>query len=139
MASPLGPIVGVGAVVFDGDTVLLIRRGHAPLRGVWTLPGGTVELGETLREAVMREAREETGLVVEVGPLVEVVDSIQRGEDGRVEYHYVIADFLCVATGGVLGAASDAAEARWVPVADVASVGAPAVAVAVISKARALL
>jgi 8-oxo-dGTP diphosphatase len=133
------PILGVGAVVVDGDRVLLVRRGHEPLKGVWTLPGGTVEFGETLRKAVARELSEETGLVVEVGPLVDVVEPMGGGRDGTPPYHYVLADFLCWPIGGVFGAASDAEEARFVSLADLEAMGVPASAIAVIRKALTLL
>ncbi len=136
---PMHPILGVGAVIFDAGAVLLVRRGHSPLEGVWTLPGGTVELGETLREAVGREVHEETGLRVEVGPLVEVVDLFSRGSDGRVEHHHVVADFLCRPTGGVLAAATDAADAAWVPIDRLEAFGVPALAIQVIRKGRTLL
>jgi 8-oxo-dGTP diphosphatase len=138
----LRPILGVGAVVFehgDGEAVLLVRRGHPPLQGVWTLPGGTVEFGETLREALAREMLEETGLVVDIGPLVDVVDLLSRADDGAVDRHYVVADFLCRVTGGVLGAATDAADARWVPASGLDALAVPAAAQAVIRKARTLL
>lgn len=110
---PEAPLAGVGAVVVESGRVLLVRRGHEPLKGRWSLPGGLVELGEGLEEAVRREVQEETGLLVEPVELVEVVDRIHR-EDGRVRYHYVIADYLCRVTGGEVKAASDADEARWV-------------------------
>src|SRR5665213_1646809 len=92
---PERPIVGVGAVIFDGDRVLLVKRGHEPLMGAWNLPGGAVEVGETLDAALAREVLEETGLSVEVGPVVEVLDSVRFDADGRVEYHFVIVDYLC--------------------------------------------
>jgi len=95
------------------NRVLLIRRGHQPMKGHWTLPGGVLEVGESLAEGVVREVREETGLDVEVQKLVELLDRIHR-EDGRVRFHYVIADYLCRVTGGDLQAASDADAARWV-------------------------
>jgi ADP-ribose pyrophosphatase YjhB (NUDIX family) len=136
---PLHPILGVGGVVFDGDAVLLVRRGHPPLEGVWTLPGGTVEFGETLREAVVRELSEETGLDVEVGPLVDVVDLLSRAGDGTVERHYVVADFLCRVVAGALEAASDAADVRWVACGALDALAVPAAAQAVIRKARTLL
>lgn len=110
---PLAPLVGVGAVVVHIDRVLLVRRGSEPLKGHWTLPGGMLEIGETLIEGVTREVREETGLDVEPIELVEVLDRIHR-EAGRVRYHYVIADYLCRVTGGELRAASDADAVRWV-------------------------
>ena len=110
---PSSPLVGVGAVVVDRGRVLLIRRGTEPLKGQWSLPGGMLELGESLVAGVVREVREETGLAVEVVELVELLDRIHRDED-RVRYHYVIADYLCRVTGGALEAASDADAVRWV-------------------------
>ncbi len=109
---PSVPLVGVGAIIVDGNEVLLIRRAQKPMKGCWSIPGGMLELGESLLEGVRREAREETCLVVEPVEVVEVLDRIYR-EDGRVRYHYVIVDYLCRVTGGSLQAASDAAEARW--------------------------
>lgn len=110
---PPTPLVGVGAVAVLDGRVLLVRRGSEPLKGHWTLPGGMLEVGETMAEGVVREVREETGVEVEPIELVEVLDRIHR-EEGRVRYHYVIADFLCRVTGGALRAASDAEAARWV-------------------------
>lgn len=113
---PDAPIAGVGAVIVrDGDppSVLLIRRGQEPLKGEWSLPGGAVELGETLEEAIRREVLEETGLVIEPAGVVQAFDRIARDADGRVRYHYVLVDFLCRVTGGSLACASDAVEARW--------------------------
>ena len=111
---PEQPIVSVGAVVIDGDRVLLVKRGQPPLKGQWSLPGGAVEVGETLDDALVREVREETCLDVRVGPVVDVLDRITRDAGGRVEYHYVIIDYLCHLVGGSLACASDADEARWV-------------------------
>ena len=110
---PLVPLVGVGAVVVHEGRVLLVRRGHEPLMGQWSLPGGLLELGESLAEGVVREVAEETGLTVEPVELVELLDRIHR-EGERVRYHYVIADYLCRVVGGMLKAASDADEVRWV-------------------------
>lgn len=110
---PQTPLVGVGAVIVQDGRVLLVRRGSEPLKGHWTLPGGVLEIGESLLEGVVREVREETGLVVEPVVLVELLDRIHR-EGDRVRYHYVIADYLCRVTGGVLRAASDADAVRWV-------------------------
>ena len=110
---PQSPLVGVGAVVVHEARVLLVRRGSEPLKGHWTLPGGVLEVGETIVEGVMREVREETGLLVEPLELVELLDRIHR-EGERVRYHYVIADYLCRVTGGELCAASDADAVRWV-------------------------
>ena len=91
---PSRPILGVGAVVIDDDRVLLIKRGQAPLKDEWSLPGGSVEVGESLEAAVAREVLEETGLVVGVGPVIEVLDRIHRDGDDRIEYHFVIIDYL---------------------------------------------
>ena len=105
---PEAPIVGVGAVVIDGTKVLLVRRGNEPLKGQWSLPGGAVELGETLQQGVVREVLEETGLVVVPAGIVEVLDRItqdevlQDGASGRVRYHFVLVDFVCRVTGGAL-------------------------------------
>ena len=115
---PTQPVVGVGAVILDGDRVLLVKRGHEPLKGQWSLPGGTVELGETLEKALAREVREETGLEITIGPLVEVFDRIDRASDGRITYHFVIVDFACAPAGGSLTHASDADDARWVLLSD---------------------
>ncbi len=111
---PTTPLVGVAGIVRRGDRVLLIRRGKPPGEGEWNLPGGLVEIGETLKEAVAREVAEETGLKVTVGPLVAVGDRIIRDTAGRVQYHYVLVDYLCDVTEGTLVPASDAADARWV-------------------------
>ena len=110
---PLAPLVGVGAVVVDQGRVLLIRRGTEPLKGRWSLPGGLLELGESLAAGVIREVSEETGLLVEPIELIELLDRIHRQAD-RVRYHYVIADYLCRVAGGQLLAASDADAVRWV-------------------------
>jgi ADP-ribose pyrophosphatase YjhB (NUDIX family) len=110
---PETPLVGVGAVAVKEGQVLLIRRGHEPMKGHWSLPGGLLELGESLTDGVTREMREETGLAVQPVELIELLDRIHR-EGERVRYHYVIADYLCQVVGGALHAASDADEARWV-------------------------
>lgn len=110
---PLAPLVAVGAVVVDDNRVLLVRRGSEPKKGHWSLPGGMLELGESLAKGVAREVLEETGIIVEPVELIELIDRIHH-ETGRVRYHWVIADYLCRVTGGTLQAASDADEARWV-------------------------
>jgi mutator protein MutT len=101
-------------VLDETGRVLLARRAHEPSKGEWSLPGGGVELGETLDAAVAREVLEETGLVVRVGPVVEVLDRVQHADDGRVEYHFVIIDYLCHAIGGRLTCGSDADDVAWV-------------------------
>jgi len=136
---PDRPIVGVGAIVVDGSRVLLVKRAYEPLKGEWSLPGGAVEVGETLADAVAREVREETGLDVGVGPLVEVLERVHREADGRVEFHYVLADYVCTPLGGTLVPASDAADARWVSFDEMGAYGVSATTVAVIAKALAML
>ena len=111
---PEAPVVGVGAIILHENRVLLIQRGQEPLKGEWSLPGGALELGETLEDGVCREVLEETGLQVEVLQLVELVDRIVRDPQGAVQFHYVLADFLCRVTGGTLCCASDAVDLRWV-------------------------
>ena len=129
---PSAPLVGVGAVIVDSGRVVVIKRGRPPLMGQWSIPGGLLELGEIVREAVAREALEETGLVVDVGEMVEprgtivgqpdsgagsvlgVFDRIVPDEAGKVRFHYVLVDVLCFVKSGELKAGEDAAEARWV-------------------------
>lgn len=112
---PEAPIIGVGAVVIDGGKVLLVRRGQEPLKGEWSLPGGALELGETLQQGVVREVLEETGLTVVPDGIVEILDRITQDDlSGRIRYHYVLVDFLCHVADGKLCADSDAEEARWV-------------------------
>jgi mutator protein MutT len=110
--SPGAPVVGVGGVLIHGGKVLLIRRGKPPLYGRWVVPGGTVELGEELEQALVREMQEETGLVVEPLELLTVFDRIER-EAERVVYHYVIVDYLCRLVSGEAKAASDALDVAW--------------------------
>jgi 8-oxo-dGTP diphosphatase len=112
---PDAPIIGVGAVVIDDGKVLLVRRGQEPLKGEWSLPGGALELGETLQKGLVREVFEETGLTVVPDGIVEVLDRITPDDlSGRIRYHYVLVDYLCHIAGGTLRGGSDAEEARWV-------------------------
>jgi 8-oxo-dGTP diphosphatase len=109
---PSRPIVGVGAVVLDSQgRVVLIRRRFEPLAGQWSLPGGTLELGETLEAGVAREILEETALVVSVGPVIEVFDRIMLDETSRVRYHFVLVDYLCRILDGEIRAGSDVDDA----------------------------
>jgi ADP-ribose pyrophosphatase YjhB (NUDIX family) len=104
----------VGAVILDGDAILLIERGGEPLRGYWSLPGGVVETGETLEEAIRREMQEETGLDVHPDSIFEIFERIMPDSDGRPEYHYVLVDFLCTIRGGTMVAGDDVSRVEWV-------------------------
>jgi ADP-ribose pyrophosphatase YjhB (NUDIX family) len=110
---PDSPLVGVGAIIIENGRVLLVKRGHPPLAGEWSIPGGVLELGETLRDAAVREAREETCLTVEPAELLGVYDRVLRDDYGRTLYHYVLIDFLCRRIGGEARAADDADEVCW--------------------------
>ena len=110
---PEVPLVGVGAIIIEDARVVLVKRAHPPLKAEWSIPGGVLEVGELVREAAVREAREETGLVVEAVELLGVYDRVLRDAGRRVQYHYVLIDFLCRRVAGELAAASDAAEVRW--------------------------
>lgn len=112
---PAKPLVGVGATVFRNDQVLLIRRGNPPLYGDWSLPGGRVKEGEDLKKALRREVREECSIDIKVGDLIAEFEYIERDEEERVKYHYVVFDFKARYVSGKLVRASDALEVRWVP------------------------
>ena len=111
---PEHPIIGIGAVIVDAGRVLLVRRATEPLRGEWSVPGGMLELGETLRDGVRREVLEETGVEVEPGEVLDVFDSIFTDTLGRTEYHYVLIDYLCRRLSGEAVAGSDVSDVRWV-------------------------
>ena len=111
---PDRPLIGVGAIIIKGDRALLVKRAHEPLKGEWSIPGGMLELGETLAAGVRREAREETGYDVEVGEVLEVFDRIVPDADGKTKYHYVLIDHLCRIVGGAECCGGDAAELRWI-------------------------
>ncbi len=110
---PHNPIVGVGVVVWKDGQVLLIRRGKAPMMGRWSLPGGRQELGETTRETAVREVAEETGLDIALGPLLDVVDTVRRDDEGRIVLHYTLVDFEADWTGGEAIAGDDAIGVTW--------------------------
>jgi 8-oxo-dGTP diphosphatase len=110
---PEVPLVGVGAIIIERSRVVLVKRKHPPLQAEWSIPGGVLEVGELVREAAIREAREETGLIVEPVELLGVYDRVLRNPEHRVQYHYVLIDFLCRRVAGDLVAGSDAAEVRW--------------------------
>jgi len=110
---PEFPLIGVGSIIIEDDRVVLVNRAHPPIQGQWSIPGGVLEVGEPVREAAIREAREETGLIVEPGELLGVFDRVLRDAQKRVQYHYVLIDFLCRPVGGEFLAASDATEVSW--------------------------
>ena len=119
---PERPILGVGALILRGDEILLVERGREPLKGYWSLPGGVVEAGEGLEEAIRREVLEETGLEVDPESVVEIFERIIRDEDGRPEYHYVLIDYLCTSTQGESVAGDDVSRTAWVRREDLVSV-----------------
>ena len=140
--------MGVGAVIVDGDRVLLVRRGQEPLKGEWSLPGGVLELGETLEQGICREVLEETGLRVEVVSIVEVLDRIvpqpgsleglEEPDGNRIRFHYVLIDYLCRVASGELSASSDADDACWVSRELLSEFKVPPITTAVIEKAFAI-
>lgn len=111
---PDRPVVGVGAVIVREGKALIVRRAHEPRKGEWSLPGGMLDLGESLEDAVRREVKEETGLDVELGPIIETFDRVHRDADGRIRYHFVIIDYVCWPLGGQASAGSDAEAIAWV-------------------------
>jgi mutator protein MutT len=111
---PQRPVLGIGALIFDRGKILLVERGKEPLKGCWSLPGGVLEIGETLEQGIVREVREETGLEVEPLKMLEIFERIIRDSQGAPEYHYVLIDYICRVTGGSLRAADDASRVAWV-------------------------
>jgi 8-oxo-dGTP diphosphatase len=136
---PARPIVGVGGVTIQEGRVLLIRRAFAPLQGRWSIPGGGLDVGETIAEGVRRELQEETGIDVRVLDQIETFERIQRDESGRVQFHYVILDYLCEAIGGEVRAAGDATHAAWASENDLTPYALTEAATRVIRKAFAMV
>ncbi len=137
---PDRPIASVGAIILREDNVLLVKRGVEPSAGLWSIPGGAIELGETAQDALVREVKEETGLEVEPEEVVEVFNTILE-ERGRVQYHYVIIDYLCRYVSGEIAPASDVEDARWVSITDLdryqmTSTARPAIAAALKTRRR---
>jgi len=131
---PSQPVVGVGAVVVRDGRALIVKRGHEPRLGEWSLPGGHLHLGESLADGARREVKEETGLDVHPGPILETFDRVYRDPDGRVRYHFVIVDFVCESPEGQAVAGSDAAAVAWVRADELDRYGVNAHAAAVIRK-----
>ena len=111
---PQQPCLAVGAVVFKADKVLLVQRGKPPAKGQWAIPGGSVRLGESLQRAAEREIREETGAVVQAGEVIYTFDVIDRDDQGRIRYHYIIVDLMAEYIGGDIRPGDDALDVRWV-------------------------
>lgn len=132
---PERPYVGVGAVIVHEGRVVLVKRRYEPLAGKWSIPGGAVEIGETLEACVAREMLEETGFEVEVGPVIEVLDRITHDDASRVLYHFVLVDYLCWPIGGELRAGTDVAEAVLVDPSELGEYELTEKAVAVIERA----
>jgi 8-oxo-dGTP diphosphatase len=133
---PDAPIPTVGAVIFNGDRVLLAQRGKEPNKGRWTIPGGAIELGETVRQAVEREVREECGITVQAGDVVEVLDIVQHDETGALRFHYVLIDLACQYISGEIRPGDDVADVRWARPDEFDMLNVPQRARAVFAKAK---
>ncbi|MGD0160567.1 MAG: NUDIX hydrolase [Candidatus Bathyarchaeia archaeon] len=116
---PKQPLVGIGAVIVCSNKILLEKRGSQPGKGKWSIPGGIVELGEETKQTVIREVREETNLMVDNPELIDVVNNVEKDQNGKVRYHFVIIDYYVKLKSGTMKASSDAAELRWVKMEDV--------------------
>lgn len=112
---PKHPLPGVGALIFRRDSILLVQRARNPLKGYWSLPGGLIETGETIEAALQREVLEETGLIVRPKKMFEIFERIILDAEGRVEYHYILHDYVCTVVGGKLEAGDDAGRVAWTP------------------------
>ena len=132
---PERPVVGVGGVGIADGRALLIRRAHPPLEGEWSIPGGKLEIGETLVNAVRRELAEETGIEVRVGDLIEVFERIFPDDAGQPKYHYVIVDYLCEVISGTACAGSDVTDVAWAEEAELPKYSLTPTATRVIKKA----
>ena len=129
---PECPLIGVGAVIIRNNQVVLVKRGQAPLQGEWSIPGGLLEVGETLRQGAEREALEETGLATKATELLGVFERLVPDDDKRTRYHYILIDFLCQVVAGELKASGDAADARWFSPEELSSLSLPGDTAAVI-------
>lgn len=131
---PRYPLIGVGALILERDRIVMAQRGKPPLMGQWSLPGGLVETGESLAEAVRREVREETGLEIEPLGVLEIFERIMRNAEGAAEYHYVLIDYICRMAGGALAAGDDVCSVAWVRRRDLESLDITEGTLAVIEK-----
>ena len=131
---PEHPVVGVGAVIVRDGRALIVKRAHEPRKGEWSLPGGLLELGESLVDAVKREIKEETNLDIEVGPVIETFDRVHRDAAGKIRYHFVIVDYVCWPITGDASPGSDAEAVAWVTASDIDSYNVNAHAKGVIEK-----
>jgi ADP-ribose pyrophosphatase YjhB (NUDIX family) len=116
---PVCPLIGVGALIQRGDEFVVVKRENEPAKGLWSIPGGLLELGERVYDGVKREVMEETGLDVDIDRLLDVIDNIVYDDDGKICYHYVLIDYLCSSSHGDLKAATDVKEAQWIKLKDV--------------------
>ncbi|MBN1351697.1 NUDIX hydrolase [candidate division KSB1 bacterium] len=132
---PDAPLVGVGIVIKHAHSVVLVERGQQPKMNVWTIPGGLIELGESTQEAAKREVLEECNLQIELGDIISVVDLIKKDDGGAVQYHYILIDFSATYLSGELCPASDAKDAKWVPIEELPSYDIPDITRKVIEKA----
>lgn len=131
---PMTPLLGVGVVVKNGDSILLIQRAKEPKKGLWALPGGMVNLGEPIRSAAIREVKEECSIDIELQDIVSVIDLIDKDTDGKIKYHFVLIDFLAEYVAGELQPASDALDAAWISPADLSNYNIPELTKKVINK-----
>lgn len=132
---PEAPLVGVGVVIRNNDFIVLVERGKEPKKGVWAIPGGLIELGESVRGAAIREVLEECNIQIELGDIISVVDLIKHDNSGVVQYHYILIDFFAKYMDGVLKAGSDVEDAKWVSKDELDSYDIPEITRKVIEKA----
>jgi len=132
---PKMPLVGVGVVVKKENTVLLVKRANEPKKGLWAIPGGLIKLGESVQAAAMREVLEECAISIHLQDVISVVDLIDKDDEGKIKYHFVLIDFVAQYAGGELQADSDALDAAWVPMDKLDQFDIPEITRKVISKA----